>query len=71
MEPLGNLNKGFTVRTTRGLPFNAPCECTSMHEGSSRLVLPSLFHNPYHYHELYQGVALTRSRGGPGHGTLR
>ena len=23
VEPLRNLNKGFTVRTTRGLPFNA------------------------------------------------
>ena len=45
MEPLGNLNKGSTVRTTRGLPFNAPCECTSMHEGSNRLFLTNLsFH---------------------------
>ena len=42
MEPLGNLNKGFTVRNTRGLPFNASCECTGMHEGSN-LSLQSLF----------------------------
>ena len=40
MEPLGNLNKGFTVRTTRGLPFDAPCEGTSMQEVSNRLLLP-------------------------------
>ena len=52
MEPLGNLNKGFTVRTTRGLPFNVPCEYTSMHKDSNRLFLPSLFHNPYQEHEL-------------------
>ena len=32
MEPLGNLNKGFTVRTTCGLPFDASYACTFMHE---------------------------------------
>ena len=31
MEPLGNLNKSYTVRTPRGLPFNASYACTSMH----------------------------------------
>ena len=31
MESLGNLNKSFTVRNTRGLPFNAPYACTGMH----------------------------------------
>ena len=31
MERLGNLNKIFTVRNTRGLPFNAPYACTGMH----------------------------------------
>ena len=45
MEPLGNLNKGCTVRTSRGLPFNAPCECTSMHHGSKLL-----FFNQSHFH---------------------
>ena len=32
MEPLGNLSKGYTVRNTRGLPFNAPYACTGMDE---------------------------------------
>ena len=31
VESLGNLNKSFTVRNTRGLPFNAPYACTGMH----------------------------------------
>ena len=31
MEPLGNLNKSCTVRTSRGLPFNASYACTDMH----------------------------------------
>ena len=31
MEPLGNLNKSYTVRTPRGLPFNASYACTNMH----------------------------------------
>ena len=31
MEPLGNLNKRYTVRTLRGLPFNASHACTYMH----------------------------------------
>ena len=31
VEPLGNLNKSYTVRTPRGLPFNASYACTSMH----------------------------------------
>ena len=31
VEPLGTLNKGFTVRNTLGLPFNASSECMSMH----------------------------------------
>ena len=34
MEPLGNLNKSFTVRNTRGLPFDAPYACTGMHNFS-------------------------------------
>ena len=42
MEPLGNLNKGFTVRTTRGLPFNASYACTFMHEVCNH-VFKSLF----------------------------
>ena len=43
MEPLGNLNKGCTVRNSRGLPFNAPYACTGMHEFSNLLLLPSFF----------------------------
>ena len=39
---MGNLNKGSTVRNTRGLPFNASCECTGRHEGSN-LSLQTLF----------------------------
>ena len=31
MEPLGNLNKSCTVRTSRGLPFNASYACTDGH----------------------------------------
>ena len=31
MEPLGNLNKSYNVRTSRGLPFNASYACTNMH----------------------------------------
>ena len=30
MVPLGNLNKSYTVRTSRGLPFNASYACTNM-----------------------------------------
>ena len=40
-EPLGNLNKGHTVRTSRGLPFNASFACTRMHEFGSGLLLIS------------------------------
>ena len=29
---MGNLTKGFTVRNTRGLPFNASYACMVMHE---------------------------------------
>ena len=43
VEPLGNLNKGFTVRTTRGLPFNASYACTFMHEFCNH-VYQSHFH---------------------------
>ena len=32
MEHLGNLNKGFTMRNTLGLPFDAPYICTVMQE---------------------------------------
>ena len=39
-EPLGKLNKGHTVRTSRGLPFDASYACTSMHEFRSPLFLP-------------------------------
>ena len=35
VEPLGNLNKGCTVRNTRGLPFHAPYACTGMHKFSN------------------------------------
>ena len=38
-EPLGNLNKGHTKRTSRGLPFDASYACTSMHEFGSHLFL--------------------------------
>ena len=38
-EPLGNLNKGYTVRTSRGLPFDASYACTSMHEFGCHLFL--------------------------------
>ena len=38
-EPLGNPNKGHTVRTPRGLPFDASYACTSMHEFGSPLFL--------------------------------
>ena len=31
MVPLGNLNKSYTVRTPRVLPFNASYACTNMH----------------------------------------
>ena len=31
VEPLGNLNKGYTVRTLCGLPFDASYACTGMH----------------------------------------
>ena len=31
VEPLGKLNKSYTVRTSRGLPFNASYACTNMH----------------------------------------
>ena len=34
VEPLGNLNKGYTVRTSRGLPFDASYACTGMHNFS-------------------------------------
>ena len=36
-EPLGNLNKCHTVRTSLGLPFNASYACTSMHEFGTSL----------------------------------
>ena len=38
MEPLGNLNKRCTVRTTRGLTFNASYACTFMYEFCNNLV---------------------------------
>ena len=38
-ESLGNLNKGHTLRTSRGLPFDASYACTSMHELGSCLFL--------------------------------
>ena len=38
MEPPGNLNKGFTVCTTCGLPFNASYACTGMHEDGNLLL---------------------------------
>ena len=46
MELLGSLNKSFTVRNTRGLPFDAPYACTGMHNFShssfSYLILPNI-----------------------------
>ena len=33
-EPLGSLNKSFTVRNTRGLPFDASYACKGMHNSS-------------------------------------
>ena len=45
MESLGNLSKNFTVRNTRGLPFNAPYACVGMHRFSHStlflLILPN------------------------------
>ena len=38
VEPLGNLNKGCTVRNTCGLPFNAAYGCTDMHEFANPLL---------------------------------
>ena len=37
VEPLGTLNKGFTVRTTRGLPFNESYASTFMHQFCNNL----------------------------------
>ena len=37
VEPLGSLNKGFTVRTTRRLPFNVSYACTFMQESYKHL----------------------------------
>ena len=31
MEPLGDLNKSYTVRTLLGLPFDASYACKNMH----------------------------------------
>ena len=46
MEPLGSLTKSSTVRNTHGLPFDAPYECTGMHNLShssfSYLILPNI-----------------------------
>ena len=50
MEPLGSLNKGFTVRNTRGLPFDAPYTCTGMQKSVN---------NPY------QAQSRTQPGGGP------
>ena len=36
---LGNLNTSFIVRTSRGLPFNAPYACTDMHRLSITVLL--------------------------------
>ena len=43
VEPLGNLNNGYTVRTPRGLPFNASNACKKHAQGSQfLLLLPNL-----------------------------
>ena len=46
VDPLGSLNKSFTVRNMRGLPFDAPYACTGMHNFShsffSYLILASI-----------------------------
>ena len=58
MEPLGNLNKGFTVRNTRSLPFNVSCECTGKHKGFNFSLLSPFFPtNPHLNHEIHQEVA--------------
>ena len=47
VEPLGNLNKGCTERTTRGLPFNASYACTIMHEFCKNLYQSLLSYQSY------------------------
>ena len=46
VESLDSLNKSFTVRNTRGLPFDAPYACTGMHNffhsSLSYLILPNI-----------------------------
>ena len=45
MEPLDNLNKTYTVRTSRGLPFNASYACTNMHRVPNFSLSCLILHN--------------------------
>ena len=58
VEPLGTLNKGFTVRNTLGLPLNASYACRVM-QGVSNHTDQWLFFLLIHTSitKLYQGVA--------------
>ena len=63
MEPLGNLNRCFTVRNMPGVPFDAPYACTGMHESGNPLFINILLLSIHTIlvtnlnHELNQGVA--------------
>ena len=56
MESLGNRNKNFTVRNTRGLTFNAPYACTGMHRFSIATFFPPILPNTTNH-------SLTQPRG--------
>ena len=61
-EPLGNLNKCHTMRTSHGLPFNASYACTSMHEFRSALFLTNQSQSN---HTQCVPQSLTQPGGGP------
>ena len=64
MEPLGNLNKGFTEGTTCCLPFTASYVCTFMHD-----VYSHLFQSLFSYQSTPQSRTLPE--GGPSWAYLR
>ena len=56
-ETLGDRNKCYTVRTSRGLPVNASYACTGMHEFGDQLFLTILsqsIHTPLYPQSLIQ-----------------
>ena len=55
--PLGNLNKNYTERTTRGLPFNACVNARACRNFEVTCFNLTFSNNQSHNHELYQGVA--------------